>query len=64
MNTIVSLRKMINGNVNVIYYDLKDVLPLFLQYISQNDYNTLSPLHTPMKEYGNITDLKELNRKN
>ena len=49
INTIVSLRKIINGNVNVICYDWKDVVPQCLRSISQNDYNTLSPLHIPMK---------------
>ena len=48
-STIVSLRKIINGNVNVISYDSKDVVPPSFQYISQNDYNPLSPLHIPME---------------
>ena len=45
-----------NGNVNVICYDYKDVIPPCLRSISQNDYNTLSPLHFPMKEHDNIMD--------
>ena len=56
INTIFSLRPIINGNVNVICYDLKYVFPLCLRSISQNDYNTLSPLHIPTKEHYIIID--------
>ena len=51
---IVSLRKITNGGVNTIGYGLKDIVPPFLRSISHNDYNTLSPLHIPMKEHDNI----------
>ena len=36
-NTIVPLRKPINGNINVICYDSKYVVPPCLLSISQND---------------------------
>ena len=49
INTIIYLRITINGNVNVICYDSKDVLPSCLRSISQDYYNTLSPLHIPVK---------------
>ena len=55
-----TLRTKINGNVNVICYDLKDFLTLCLGSISQNDYNNFSPLHIPMKEHDNITDENNL----
>ena len=58
INTIASLSKIINGNGNVICYDLKDVFPPCLRFISQNYYNTLSPLYTPMKDQDHITDEK------
>ena len=48
------LRKIINGNVNVICHDSKDVLPPCLRSISHNYYNKFSPLHIPMKEHDNI----------
>ena len=54
--TIVSLNALINGDVNIICYDLKYVVPLCLGYISHNYYNTLSPLHIPMKEHDIIMD--------
>ena len=54
--TIFSLRKIINGNVNIICYDSKDVVPLCLRCISQNDYNAFSPLHFPTKEHDIIMD--------
>ena len=54
INTIVSISKIINGNVNIIFYDSKDVLLLYLRYISQNYYNAFSLLHIPMKEHDNI----------
>ena len=54
INTIVSLRTIINGNVNVICYNSKYVVPPCLRSISQNDYNTFSPLHIPMTEHDNI----------
>ena len=47
---------IINGNINVICYDSKNVVPICLRYISQNDYNNLSPLHIPMKWQDIITD--------
>ena len=50
----VSLRIIINGNVNVICYNSKDFVPPCLRFISKNDYNMLSPLHIPMKEHDNI----------
>ena len=34
INTIFTLRKIINGNVNVLYYDSTDVLPLCLRSTS------------------------------
>ena len=37
INTIVYLRKIINGNVNVICNDSKDVVPLCLRSISHDD---------------------------
>ena len=40
INTIFSLSTIINGNVNVICYDSKDVFPLCLRSISHNYYNT------------------------
>ena len=49
INTIVSLRKINNGNVNVICYDSRDFIPPCLQSISKNDYNIFSPIHTPIK---------------
>ena len=58
INTIVSLRTIINGNVNVMCYDSKDVIPPCLRYISHNGYNTLLPLNITMKEHDNIIDEK------
>ena len=51
INTILSLRTKISGNVNLFCYDSKDVILPSFRSISQNDYNTLSPLHIPMKIY-------------
>ena len=56
INIFVSIRKIIKGNVNVIYYDSKDVVPPCLSSISKNNYDTVSPLHTPTKEHDIITD--------
>ena len=53
INTMFSLSKITNRNVNVICYYLKDFLPPCLQSISQNYYNTLLPLHLPMKYHNN-----------
>ena len=41
INTIFSLSKTINTNVNVICYYSKDVFPPCLLYIPQNGYNAL-----------------------
>ena len=56
INTIVSLRPIINGDVKLICYDSKDVIPPSLRSISKNYYNTLSPLYTQTKERDNIMD--------
>ena len=55
-NTMFSIRTIINGNVNIIFYYSKDVDPPCLWYILNNDYNTMSPLHVPMKDHDNIMD--------
>ena len=55
-----NLRRTINGNINVICYYSEDAVPLCLRYISQNDYNTLSPLYIPTKEHDIIMDEKNL----
>ena len=49
INTIFSLRTIINDNVNIICYDSKDVVLQCLRSISKNVYNSLSPIHIPMK---------------
>ena len=41
INTIVSLRTIINGNGNILCYDLKDILPPCSRSISQNYYNAM-----------------------
>ena len=46
-NTIVSLQTIINGYVNVKFYDSNDVVPLSLRKTPQNDFNSLTPLHIP-----------------
>ena len=43
-NTMVSFRTIINGNVKLICHDSKNFVQQCLRYISQNDYNTLTPL--------------------
>ena len=48
-NTILFLRKILNGNVNVIFYDYNDVVTSFLISISQKYFGSLTPLHLPMK---------------
>ena len=63
-NTIASLGKIINENVNVICYYSKVFVPSYLRYISQNIFSTLSPLYVPIKEHDNIVDksnLREIN---
>ena len=54
INTNFPLRKIINGSVSIIFYYFKDFIPPCLGSISQNDYNTLSQQHIPMKEHDNI----------
>ena len=58
INTIDSLRKIINDNVKVICYDSKDFFSLCLSSISHNDYSILSPLQIPMKEHDILMDAK------
>ena len=56
INTVVYLSTIINDNVNVVCYDSKGVVPPCLRSIAHNYYNSLSPLHIPMKENDNIMD--------
>ena len=60
-NTIFPLSIIINGNIKIICYDSKDVIPPYFGFISRKIYNALSPLHIPMREHDNIMD--ENNRK-
>ena len=45
-STIVSLRKIINGNVNMKFYDY-NVVTSSLITIPQNDFSSLTPIHAP-----------------
>ena len=62
INTFFSLLKIINGNVNVICYDLKDIFPLSLRSISQNYCNKLPPQHIPMAGHDNVMDEKTMRK--
>ena len=55
-DTIVSLRKTINGKINVICYYSRDVFPYSLISISQKDFSSLTLQHFPMEERDNIAD--------
>ena len=57
-NTIISLKTIINGNVKVKCYELKDDVKSCLPSISQKYYITISPLLVPMEEHDNIMDKK------
>ena len=52
--TIVSMRKIINGNVNVKFYDSKEVVPSYLRPILHKYFSSLTLLHAPVEEYDNI----------
>ena len=52
----ICFRTILNVNINVIWHDLKDIVPLCLRYISQSNCNILSPLHIPMREHDIIMD--------
>ena len=47
---------IINGNVNVIFYDSKVVVPSSSRYISQKYLSTLPPLHVAIEEHDNVMD--------
>ena len=53
-NTIVSLSKIINVNVNVKFYDYTYVFLSSLRSISQ--YDLFSPLYVPIEQHDNIMD--------
>ena len=44
---MLSLRTMINGGVNVIWYDPNGIVSYYLRTIPQNDLSQLIPLHAP-----------------
>ena len=48
-NTIVSLRKIINGDINVIFFYSKDVVPSSLRSISYKGFSKISPLPVPIE---------------
>ena len=47
-DTIESLRKIINSNINIICYYSKDVVPYYLGSIPQKHFSLLTPLHVTM----------------
>ena len=55
-NTIVSLREIINGNIDVKCYYYYYVVPLSLRAISHNYIRSLAILHFPTEEHDNIMD--------
>ena len=55
-NTTVSLRKIINANVNVIFYYHNGVVIYYFRSISQKYFSSLTPLHVPMEEHNKIMD--------
>ena len=56
--TFFFLKTIINGNINIIFYYLKDVLSPCSRSMSQNYYNTFSPLNISTKEHDIILDEK------
>ena len=56
INTLLSIITIINGNVNVIYYDSKYVVTYYLISVYHNYFSSLTPLHVPIEENGNIMD--------
>ena len=57
-NIIVSLKTIINVNVNTKCYGLKYLVPPSLRSISHNDSSKLPPQHVSMEENDNIIDEK------
>ena len=55
-NTIVSLREIINGNLNAICYDSNDIVPSSIRSIPQNYFSSLTPLHVSIEEHNNKMD--------
>ena len=53
-NTTLSLRTITNEEVHVKIYNSNDIVPCSLQTISQNYFNSLSPLDVPTDEHDNI----------
>ena len=53
-NKILSLRTITNEEFDVKFHDSNDIVPCSLQKISQNYFNSLSPLDVPIDEHENI----------
>ena len=53
-NKTLSLREIINDNVNVKIYHYNDVLPFPLNAITQKHFISFTQLHVPMKEHDSI----------
>ena len=56
INIIVSLRTIINDNVNVICHDSEDFFLPYLWYILQKCFSKVSPLNCPIEEHDNTMD--------
>ena len=54
--TILSLREVINSNVNEICYGSKYAVTYSLRSISQKYFSTISTLHVPTSEHYNLMD--------
>ena len=57
-NNIVSLKEIINRNVNVRCYNYIDAVSSHSRTIEQNYFRSLTPKHAPTKEHDNIMDKK------
>ena len=53
---IVSLRKIINGNINVKFYGSNDIVTLSVRNILHDDFSSLTPICVPMEEHDLIMD--------
>ena len=48
------MRTITNEEVHVKFNDYNDIVPCSLQTVSQNYFNSLSPLDVPIAEHDNI----------
>ena len=57
---IFSLRKIINGDLHIKFYDADGVISFSLRNIPQKNFSSLPPLYVTTEDYDNIIEINSI----